>query len=875
MPIVSLFSFFWILAVAQPQETPKASLPDDLDRDFKLLDKFDTLDTSKMPFVRVATGAWSRTGNQSPVNSYKYGFLLSDHAGKFTVRYLDLIEGTLDFSPVGTPECERRGYEKLDLSIAVEETVQQLADYRKKVTRSEWFRYPAPYRPLQPGTEALLLARVCVQQGRPELVEQLIKGDCLSVANRKNLDDDLHRVITLRFSDRRYSRLDLLKMTRLWLETFSNDYYAQSTKEQESTLARMVEEDRVAESRPAADAPLSRQEQIQQWIHDLRDQARAQIGEDVWSQGFYLSGDTSGPEAANEPSRKLIDAGLEAVPALLEKLQDTTLTRCVFFFMRHGSSTSVWKVGNFVDEILTQITTIRAYGKPEEKLKLWRDWYDRTKSKGEAGALKDLVASGKDHEVLAAAKRLLKISPQSLDVVIAGVRRINNRAYRNNLLDLLDQHWNPRVEEFMRVELEKGGFVSSRVAAAEILWKHGISDGVDFFKAQWSSGEFASEKQDANVPAAVADFDQELANREMLESSARLLLECGQLDALRILTKRISKGGPTLQKAVFSVLDHSDLEELLKTAKKGDRRAMEEEIENMLMVCLDDFTAIHGSYSFSYLGKYVDLTNPRQCDLVACQFVRFWPKNYTFDPTSVSLNRDRQLIQLRNQVRKSRGLPLLPVPELPPPPKPEEAFKKVVEWCIQDTDAVARARNVELLTKASLRSLPWLIDRLSSIDKTLAVYKELEQLAIRMSAVVANVKFETGSYKAPESIQSLVRNFEQKPLDPEAVVQFLIQSLDALGSETGTIEFHVEREGVGSGLFIRAKMQSSGGRHGNTVEHNESIMSNGKEAHMSFGSGTRSHCLSESAYLDGTRKLREALTTGYKSLEVTFSLTLH
>ncbi len=55
------------------------------------------------PYARVATGAWSQTGNDAPRIHYLNGFLLATNGDAFTVFGLDLSIRTFTNTPAGTP----------------------------------------------------------------------------------------------------------------------------------------------------------------------------------------------------------------------------------------------------------------------------------------------------------------------------------------------------------------------------------------------------------------------------------------------------------------------------------------------------------------------------------------------------------------------------------------------------------------------------------------------------------------------------------------------------------------------------------------------------------------------------------------------------
>ena len=72
-------------------------------------------DVRGYPYVRVATGWTSQTGNNPPQNRYFNGFLLGTNREEFRVIGLDLSVRTSTQTVAGTSESKRVGFDRLDL----------------------------------------------------------------------------------------------------------------------------------------------------------------------------------------------------------------------------------------------------------------------------------------------------------------------------------------------------------------------------------------------------------------------------------------------------------------------------------------------------------------------------------------------------------------------------------------------------------------------------------------------------------------------------------------------------------------------------------------------------------------------------------------
>src|SRR5207253_10343722 len=66
-------------------------------------------DVAGRPYVKVATGGWSWSGNNVPQGNFTQGFLLSQSNETFTVFTKDLLVQTFHATASGTPTHERVG----------------------------------------------------------------------------------------------------------------------------------------------------------------------------------------------------------------------------------------------------------------------------------------------------------------------------------------------------------------------------------------------------------------------------------------------------------------------------------------------------------------------------------------------------------------------------------------------------------------------------------------------------------------------------------------------------------------------------------------------------------------------------------------------
>lgn len=88
--------------------------------DFQWFSNLGFPDVKGCPFVRVATGQWSQSGDEPPQNHYLKGFLLATNGNVFTVLSLNLSQAQFANSTASIPEHKRVGFEVLRLDAEAE-----------------------------------------------------------------------------------------------------------------------------------------------------------------------------------------------------------------------------------------------------------------------------------------------------------------------------------------------------------------------------------------------------------------------------------------------------------------------------------------------------------------------------------------------------------------------------------------------------------------------------------------------------------------------------------------------------------------------------------------------------------------------------------
>lgn len=617
------------------------------------LDSVDTLDTTTLLFVKVATRSSKPFDNEPSGDFYKYGFLLRADENSFTVRCLDLTERTFESTPVGTDESVRVGYTPQGMA----EYARLLANQLQNPDKDHGY-YFTPGRPMKPRGEAFLLARACEHRGLKAEAHALRQslGDVDSAW--KDVADGVCRSLVQKLADVDVSRPQLLSIYEAWLEVFgvlriraNCPPGMEQLEELAAQLKLMVAEDKAGGS-PARSVDIT----PEGLVFQLRDEFH-RVDEHV----FDGQSDARANEQRNDcPVARLIKLGHKAVPALLMALGDETPTRCVEYSSRFGGSLGVYTVGDLAEGTLEAISGLRFYGSGDERATQWRRWWNDVSWRGEVATLAERAALGGSHSK-DAARRLISISPKSFEPVMAGARRAEDAYVRAGLIRLLTECESETVTKFLLEELRSGPFILPRVAAAEALLARGRTEGIATFIAMWQEPSLIVEKQNPGVPEAVVNFDQAMVTQRARRDLVRFLLSCGDPAAVSLVTTGVMKQPAEVREVILFSMFDSTLSSLVERAKPDHVGLVENAIESALAHLLDDKTVWTGSMFRNIDGMKFDLDHPRHCDIAACALSAYWPERYSFDSSGPGRLKDRRLVTLQNVWRQRQGLPSLPV----------------------------------------------------------------------------------------------------------------------------------------------------------------------------------------------------------------------
>jgi hypothetical protein len=297
-------------------------------------------DVKDRKLVDVATGDWVTHGENPTINTFARGFLLEEKGNTFKVLTLSLLEPTFEKTPAGTPAYKQVSFEAADLKDGAAAYLKALRSPPKEKDR-QYSRFGEPS--LHSRTETFVVAWACWRAGLDDLATELFDFAAATPTGYGVNPDDppkkpLQELVAadlahtemwrgvLAFGDPAIPRTQLLnKFEHIVKHYPASDEHkpAMATVE---LLTKMIKEDAAHDKDAKTIDQLNKKEQIDELIFQLRDQNGHQImqpgGCDIFDT-FAGKKDT--------PAHKLVDLGYEAIPQLIEHLDDERFTRSVEF----------------------------------------------------------------------------------------------------------------------------------------------------------------------------------------------------------------------------------------------------------------------------------------------------------------------------------------------------------------------------------------------------------------------------------------------------------------------------------------------------------------------------------------------------------------
>lgn len=827
---------------------------------------FPSLEGSR--WVRVATGQSSQRGDRPPENSYFNTFLLKAVADRFTVFTVDGSTLTFIRSGAGVPEYKRVGYEPRNLEADARAYLETLrhppADVRERI----WQRFGER---ISQRAEAFITARGCAAHGFDELAHELcVLAEAMpdrdggkKLPFLKRLSDDFaYSAIWkafLDFEDTKIARPQLLATFRDFVAHFPDGQYTARAKETAEILEKMVKEDQDharASTRPVDQLPVK--DRVAELIFQLRDQHGQQ-----WSQpgACDIFFDERGDKT---PASQLVAIGFDAVPQLIDALDDDRFTRSVGYHRNFYFSHFVLRVGDCAEAVLSRIAcrpfwvsksssgAMLKDGQADDTRRQVQQWWADVQKKGEKQVLAEAVASG-DAKATEQARRLVeKYADAALEPIKQGVANAQSEYLRVQLVQLAGQLKGDAPLPFLNGQLTQGASVDVRVTAANALRARGNTQVIDAMIDEWRRQCDAANGSDAEAPGSLIQFlfssDDPRAIQAVQERiqvwpvSSRLQIaeSLGLSGSFSVMS---SGSGPAMPGAA---------------ANSKSNAATLDAIEDLLISQLHDAEE-RGGMSGTIDGEA--FTNPRVCDMAAHALAVRWKERYSFRLSAPRAERDRQRVVFENAWRSRHNLPALPVPQPRKiDPVPREQIDPLLQLLASPAEA-ARAKAAGDIEALGPGALPTVRQALAAAAPEDARRSALLSLAQRLSCRVEQIDVLPADCQPDGDLKTALNALKGNALTSEALAGVLISFARKQPQGIHGIRLYATRGDDFTGFEIRVQMLPGKIAMDSDWSIEQSVSAAGEGLLGSFGSASANGLQRLAGWEDLTRALTMALTS--------------
>lgn len=795
----------------------------DADENQQLFEWFDQLgfqDLTKLPVVKVP-----RDSSHDTLPHYRYGFLGQQTDEQATVHFIYL--GQHDFSML-TKDGEPGPGTQLTKTELAEFANAVLKDYENTISleRSDPLRHFGSR--LNEGSEFIVLARVCAAREQPELARKLIDAaeELLNKFHsptqpaktlQKLFADDLAKEemwsIIEAFGDTDISRKQLLDRTERMLKNYPESSYESRAKETVKILRQMVAEDQ-AHQTPQNFDKLSTKEKVAELIFQLRDQRGVQISQPGRCDIFFgdnldelckILGTEPPPPS---PAKQLVDIGLEAVPQLLDALDDQRFTRSVGYHRNFYFSHSVLRVSHVAETILEKIGN-HDFRPPsgsgdEDIRKEVQQWWDEVQEKGELPVLIKATKRGNYNSPPNARYLVKKYPGSAVDAIAIGIQNSEAPWVRRELIEAAGQLGKPAASIFEGI-IKNSPKRYVRITAAIELVKIKPDLAVDAMIAEWK----AVTSEHARSPSTM----QRLKTHE--RDLIAFLASSKSLDAIKALRD---------QYEVYPVAVRFELATAFGTSEQSvsysgigagvslnvpdELPVMDAEHEKVIESLLINAMA-DPSRRVGLAGNWdgYEFEDPRICDVAGFVLAKRLPDKYSFDPSAKPDVVEQQRIRVINQWRKENGMELLA--EFKPrsvKPLPDAQTKSKLQVFLHAMDDQHMRVALNEIRELGIGTLPAIVQTLKTYPSDREGKEQLSQLANEFSTMITKVNIKKKSVSLPADMKLELQAMQGKPLNPGSLADFLTYFASNLPDGATGIKISIDRTNAVSAMVMNVEL---------------------------------------------------------------------
>lgn len=748
-------------------------------------------DVGKLPFVTLGEPEDDGVGGRHSKEEEAFpagAFLISDDGKQVTLFLTDLHTVRAPLQTAAPPKKELGRdpgveYRKADLAAWVRQGLDIIS---KEGPEIPWFNKSDPFgahrwsipnqafriavlaRALAARGEDALARTMCDralhEETRPAMTEQYGDDDPRPRASYESLQSSIESesrvVLEEKFGDPRLSWEELLAAHEAWARAFS----PKSLTAKEGflpILRRMVEDARARKANPPK--PFDRQtaaEQLQTLVHDLQE-----VGGGFFDTWGYRGRQEDGKQGPQPADVRLESLGFDAVPALIEALDDVRFTRTLEYHETgHGqyrSGFSVLQVGELAWMILDQIASgaleaANAGGPPTSgrptRRRAAEEWFSTVQARGEKALLIEQVAKGAG-EARAAADRLVKVDAEAaVKPLETGILAHGERSGRASLVYVLAALRSPSAIAAMLRLLDPLRGSRDGAVVASSLWQSGKREGLDALIRWWKEAGSPAAEGDSS-PLAFAGLDA--------WHLVGTLVGTGHPDAVRALAAGIEARPPHARVEIvraFVPRPKGGWHEPYEVAMKADAEPL---IEALLAERLSDGERAEGLN----IGSKEIGDEPVVGEMAAWTLAERYPTRWTFDESASGKDRAIARLALANRWRAAHGQP--PIEQTKPkiePAAPEKTRPLVAAWLAAGDDDAARALAEAAIVSAGLGTLPAVQAARDALKADDPRREKLDAFVRRLACFTREIRWSQKGPKPNEALTAYVDAVKGQPM---------------------------------------------------------------------------------------------------------------
>lgn len=808
----------------------------DIRKAFAWFGKLGFPDVKDCRYIRIATGQWSQHGNAPRQNTYLNAFLIDEKDNTFTALTQDLFIRTFENTEPNTPKHQQVAYEELNLEKEAKAYLNLLQNLPEEDHNRRFGER------LNERAEVFVLAWACSRNGLESLSQQLCnqafsmkeieeKGSLIDLLQRDLGHSMMWRAVLL-FRDPSVSRTEILSKFEDIVKKYPKSEQKPRAVKAVKILRKMVKEDQARKNLKPPEE-MSTEEQIAELIYQLREQNGLQISQPGRCSIFL------DPRGEKSPAQQLVNFGYDAVPLLINALEDKRFTWSVGYARDYFFSHYVLRVGDCALETLELIAARRFYSSggyhcmtsddkdirsTQQKVKAW--WKELQK-KGEKQLLIDATTEGDEASTWQATRLTERYPDVALEAVIKGAIRAKENWPRVRMVEIAAEIKGDEPIAFLTEEMNNGPFPGSRVAAAWGLHRKGRPEAVATMIREWK-------RMDTDGDRSVVKFLIGCETPETIRTIQNDLPKQSidlRIDIIRIINKEIRR----IKQAMKEACENTQNQKL-----NINGPTFLEAIEEFLVSCLTDTEEREGSTGIWY-GMH--LSDPRVCDMAGHLLWLHWKDKYAFDANATLKERNLQRVECINLWRKQHNLTLLPLPRPRTiAPLPREKIEPLLEKILEAKTEVDITNIVTDIETLGLPSLIPVWNLLADLPEEHPARSRLEALAKRLSCIVAEISFAEGSPEPNETFTRFIDSLKGESLTSEKFIEILLQFTTNIPKGSTGIRVKALRyeDLTGVDLIVKLPTHKITARSDHpSWDFNERVIVGNNDIHNSFGHSSR------------------------------------